>query len=98
MVRRSVAGAAVAFTVLASPLAAQKSVRPSSAPAASGPTRAAGADANAGTFSDAQGNSTVTISASVGAVTKNDALGTWSWTHTPNDGPAEIGQDIRSCR
>jgi hypothetical protein len=42
---------------------------------------------NAGTFSDAEGNATVTLSASVGSVTKNDADGTWSWTFDTNDGP-----------
>ncbi len=43
--------------------------------------------ANSGTFSDAQGNNTVTLSASLGTVTKDDALGTWSWTYPTPDGP-----------
>ena len=43
---------------------------------------------NTGTFSDAQGNSTVTLTSTVGGqafgtVTKNDANGTWSWSYTP---------------
>jgi VCBS repeat-containing protein len=48
----------------------------------------AGTVSNSGTFSDAQGNSTVTISASVGTVTQNDAAGTWSWSLNAADGPA----------
>lgn len=43
--------------------------------------------ASAGTFSDADDNSTVTLTASVGSITKNDAAGTWSWTYLPTDGP-----------
>ena len=43
---------------------------------------------NTGTFHDAQGNSTVTLTASLGTVTKNDAAGTWSWAYTPSTGPA----------
>ena len=43
---------------------------------------------NTGTFSDAQGNSTVTLTSTIGGqaigtVTKNDANGTWSWSYTP---------------
>jgi hypothetical protein len=41
---------------------------------------------NTGPFSDAQGNATVTLSASVGAVVKNNA-GTWSWSFPTSDGP-----------
>ncbi len=52
-----------------------------------------GTVSNTGTFSDAQGNSTVTFTAKVGGVTfgtvtKNDALGTWSWSANAADGPA----------
>ncbi len=43
---------------------------------------------NAGTFSDAQGNATVTITASIGTVTQNNAAGTWSWSLNAADGPA----------
>jgi hypothetical protein len=47
-----------------------------------------GTDAtNTGTFSDPQGNHTVTISADVGTVTQNDTLGTWSWSIPAPDGP-----------
>jgi hypothetical protein len=41
---------------------------------------------NSGTFSDAQGNATVTLSASIGAVVKNNA-GTWTWSYPTGDGP-----------
>lgn len=41
---------------------------------------------NDGTFSDADGNATVTLSASVGSVTKN-LNGTWSWSFNTSDGP-----------
>lgn len=43
-----------------------------------------------GTFSDVQGNGTVTISigSGPGSVTQDNANGTWQWTHTPADGPA----------
>lgn len=44
---------------------------------------------NTGIFSDADGNSTVTLSASVGTVTKDDANGTWSWSFKTMDGPDE---------
>ncbi len=47
-----------------------------------------GTVANSGTFSDAQGNSTVTITASVGTVTQNNTTGTWSWSLNVADGPA----------
>lgn len=46
-----------------------------------------GTVSNSGTFSDAQGNNTVTITASVGVVTKNDAAGTRSWSLNAADGP-----------
>ncbi len=42
---------------------------------------------NTGTFSDPDGNATVTLSASVGSVSKDDAAGTWNWTFNTNDGP-----------
>lgn len=42
---------------------------------------------NTGTFSDPDGNATVELSASIGTVTPNNAAGTWSWSHTPADGP-----------
>ncbi|MBN9521050.1 cadherin domain-containing protein [bacterium] len=41
-----------------------------------------------GRFGDANGNVTVALTASLGAVTKDDAAGTWAWTYTPPDGPA----------
>ena len=41
-----------------------------------------------GTFSDADGNATVTLTASSGVVTQDNAAGTWSWTKTTDDGPA----------
>src|SRR5206468_1530721 len=40
---------------------------------------------NRGTFDDAQGRDTVTLTASLGTVTKNAAAGTWSWSYTPTD-------------
>jgi hypothetical protein len=43
---------------------------------------------NTGTFDDAEGRSTVTLSASLGTVTKNDATGTWRWSYTPPDSTA----------
>jgi hypothetical protein len=43
---------------------------------------------NSGTFDDPQGRGTVTLTASLGTVTENDAAGTWSWSYTPSDGPA----------
>jgi hypothetical protein len=42
---------------------------------------------NAGTFSDADGNSTVTLTASVGVISQNNATGKWSWAFLPADGP-----------
>lgn len=44
---------------------------------------------NTGTYSDPDGNSTVTLSASVGTVTKDDANGIWSWSFQATDGPDE---------
>jgi hypothetical protein len=39
---------------------------------------------NAGTFDDLAGRgAVVTLTASVGTVTRNDAAGTWSWEYTP---------------
>jgi hypothetical protein len=35
---------------------------------------------NSGTFSDLQGNATVTLTASIGSITQNNSAGTWSWT------------------
>ena len=43
---------------------------------------------NTGTFSDAQGNSTVAITASIGSVTQNNTTGTWNWSLSAADGPA----------
>lgn len=43
--------------------------------------------ANSGTFSDAQGNATVTLSASAGTITQDNGLGTWSWSYSATDGP-----------
>ncbi len=52
---------------------------------------ATGAESSAvtqsGTFSDANGNATVTLTASLGTVTPDNGAGTWIWTHTPADGP-----------
>jgi len=42
-----------------------------------------------GTFSDPEGNGTVTLSASTGMVTQNIAAGTWSWTASRDDGPTD---------
>ncbi|MCA9194187.1 MAG: hypothetical protein KDB03_20600, partial [Planctomycetales bacterium] len=47
-----------------------------------------GTATNTGTFSDPQGNSTVTLSASIGTVTQNNTAGTWSWSLNAVDGPA----------
>jgi VCBS repeat-containing protein len=44
--------------------------------------------ANTGTWSDANELDTVTLSASVGTVTKN-ADGTWSWSYATTDGPPQ---------
>jgi hypothetical protein len=38
---------------------------------------------NTGTFDDIAGRGAVTLTASVGTVTWNDAAGTWSWEYTP---------------
>ncbi len=47
-------------------------------------------ETNSGTYSDPDGNSTVTLSASVGNVTKDAAGdGTWSWSFATDDGPAQ---------
>ena len=43
---------------------------------------------NTGTFGHAGGD-TVTITASVGLVTQDNGVKTWSWSHTPADGPAD---------
>jgi hypothetical protein len=40
-----------------------------------------------GTFSDPQGDSTVTLSASVGTLTQNNTTGMWSWSLNTPDGP-----------
>lgn len=40
---------------------------------------------NAGSFSDLQGNGSVTLSASIGTVTGDPGAGTWSWSFTPAD-------------
>jgi hypothetical protein len=48
---------------------------------------------NSGTFDDAQGRNTVTLTASLGTVTKNGATGAWSWAYTPTDdttGPTPV--------
>src|SRR5262249_6147729 len=42
---------------------------------------------NTGTFNDPQGRGTVTLTASLGTITRDDATGTWSWSYTPTDGP-----------
>jgi hypothetical protein len=42
---------------------------------------------NTGSFQDVNGNSTVTLSASVGTVTQNNTNGTWSWSLNVADGP-----------
>jgi len=46
-----------------------------------------GTATNTGTFHDADGNSTDTLTASIGTVTPNNALGTWSWSLGLTDGP-----------
>ncbi len=40
-----------------------------------------------GTFSDAEGNASVTLTASSGSITQNNAAGTWSWNAIGADGP-----------
>jgi len=46
---------------------------------------------NTGTWSDTNSGDTVTLSASVGTVTKfgTNAAGTWSWSYLTTDGPAQ---------
>jgi hypothetical protein len=44
--------------------------------------------ANSGTFDDPDGNATATVTASIGTVTQNNELGTWSWSVPTTDGPA----------
>jgi hypothetical protein len=48
-----------------------------------------GSVSNTGTFGDPDGNGTVTLSASVGTVTQDNAAGTWSWSGPADDGPAD---------
>ena len=43
--------------------------------------------ANTGTFSDADGNATDTLTANVGTVTQNNGAGTWNWSFPTTDGP-----------
>ncbi|MEQ1859669.1 MAG: tandem-95 repeat protein [Chthoniobacteraceae bacterium] len=47
-----------------------------------------GVVSNTGTFVDWQGNGTVTLSASIGALVQNNGAGTWSWSFAGADGPA----------
>ena len=42
-----------------------------------------------GAFSDAEGNETVSLSASIGTLTTNVGAGTWSWSFQTTDGPDE---------
>jgi hypothetical protein len=42
---------------------------------------------NTGTFHDPAGNSNATVTASIGTVTQNNALGTWSWSLNLTDDP-----------
>jgi hypothetical protein len=44
--------------------------------------------ANSGTFHDPDGNATATVTASIGTVTQNNELGSWSWSVPTTDGPA----------
>jgi hypothetical protein len=49
-----------------------------------------GTAVNTGTYSDLDGNTTVTLSASVGTVSKDfSGDGTWRWSFPTNDGPAQ---------
>ena len=41
-----------------------------------------------GTFTDPQGNATVTLAASSGTITQDNAGGAWAWSTTAADGPA----------
>jgi hypothetical protein len=43
---------------------------------------------NTGTFDDLLGRATVTLTASLGTITRDDSTGTWSWSYTPADGPS----------
>jgi ELWxxDGT repeat protein len=43
---------------------------------------------NSGTFDDADGRGTVTLMASVGTITQNNAAGTWSWSLPTQDNTA----------
>src|SRR5262249_38877388 len=40
---------------------------------------------NSGTFGDPQGSGTVTLTASLGTVTQDNATGAWPWSYTPLD-------------
>jgi len=42
---------------------------------------------NSGTFTDAQGNATVDLTASIGTINKNDGAGTWNWSFDTSNGP-----------
>lgn len=46
---------------------------------------------NSGAWSDSEASNSVTLTASVGTVTKGgtNASGTWNWSYTPTDGPAQ---------
>jgi hypothetical protein len=41
-----------------------------------------------GTFGDLDGAGTVTLTASLGTLTRDNAARTWAWSYTPPDGPA----------
>jgi hypothetical protein len=43
---------------------------------------------NAGTFDDSLGRAMVTLTASLGTITRDDSTGIWSWSYTPDDGPS----------
>lgn len=43
-----------------------------------------------GTFSDVEGNESIVLTASVGTIRQDNLAGTWSWTHTPTEGPSSI--------
>ncbi|MGV3483138.1 MAG: beta strand repeat-containing protein [Planctomycetaceae bacterium] len=43
---------------------------------------------NSGTFFDLQGNSTATLTASLGTVSQDNEFGTWTWTAPAIEGPA----------
>src|SRR5262249_55433463 len=40
---------------------------------------------NSGTFDDPEGRGTVTLTASLGTVTQDNASGAWTWSYTPLD-------------